>query len=360
MKRQRQQPQKVDVFLRPVDKVGAANMSACFAVNTLAQGKPEGKRDVVVDLQEGDSNLDLGVTVYFIVDGKQAIMYDTQPKPELASSCIRLMEKQNVQVKQIVLSHKHGDHVGGLASPELNNIKVLAQVNTKDDLVAANEAARKKGGTTNRVPDETYTDFKTLSLGETDINVVNFDAHTDDGSGLFINNDVVLMGDECEDNIPFIADAERVQTQKQNLEQRINEIEAQGIKTICPAHGNGATIFNGCFTLDLCKSNLAYLETMTTELQNACDFLERDSNGGSIQEGQALKKLKLLAPGFNMRPEDIREAYGGVHLSNCLSLSEAQGQPARQKGGGQNGGQNGGQDGGQDKKIKKTKKNRNN
>ncbi|XP_044721436.1 uncharacterized protein HRG_04351 [Hirsutella rhossiliensis] len=115
-------------------------------------------------LQQGDSNLDLGVTVYFIEDGNQAVMYERQPVAELASTCIGMMQERGANGNEIVLSHKHQDHVEGLTSSQLNQVSVLAQDNTKT--APAQDGAM--------VPDETYTDFKALSVGATNINVTHF------------------------------------------------------------------------------------------------------------------------------------------------------------------------------------------
>ncbi|KJZ72573.1 hypothetical protein HIM_08097 [Hirsutella minnesotensis 3608] len=330
MKRQRQQ-QTVDVFFGQVQNA-PVTMHACFAVNTQEQQKPQNFQTMqTIDLQKGDSNLDLGVAVYFTQDGNQAIMYDTQPVPELASTCLGMMQQQGVNVNQIVLSHKHQDHVGGLGSDALNQIPVLAQDNTL-------KALQQDGG---RTPDETYTDFKALTIGNVNVNVSHFDAHTNDGSGLFINNAMVLMGDECEDNIPFIAEPERIQSQRDNLNQRINEIKAQGINKVCPAHGNGQTILDGCFGLDLCVSNLKYLDIMMNDLNNACDFAGGGGNGNGNAKNQAFQKLQQLAPQLDKQSGEIREAYGVAHLSNCRSLQQLEG-GGRQGGRGQGNGGNGG------------------
>ncbi|POR34816.1 Uncharacterized protein TPAR_05011 [Tolypocladium paradoxum] len=243
----RQSRSNIPVFFGMVQNT-TTPMLACFAggsegkvpQNTIA------KKNVNLRGERFDPNLELGVTVYFpLVSENCAIMFDTQTSPTLASACLDFMSEMGVGVNNVVLSHKHQDHVNGLSAAQLNNVPVIAQKNTKTAL------ARGKG----RLPDQTFGETQTLSFGGAKVDLVHFKGHTNDGTGACMG-DFCLMGDECEDNIPFIAEPNRIGQQIQNLGQTIQTVQSKSIQKVCPAHGNGATIFNGCFTLDLCKSNL--------------------------------------------------------------------------------------------------------
>ncbi|RDA92691.1 hypothetical protein CP533_3708 [Ophiocordyceps camponoti-saundersi (nom. inval.)] len=313
IKRQNQGKQNVNMFLNRVQNTSAP-LFACYLGGESGREPQNALQSTTVNLgnEEPDPNNDLGVTSYFLTDGKQAIMFDTLTSPKLASACLQMVQNNNNQagnnqsndqdsignVQQVVLSHKHQDHTAGLPAPELNQAKVITQENTRQALAQAKS----------RPPDETYAESATLSLGGNNVNLLHFVGHTNDGTGACVG-DVCLMGDECEDNVPFIAEPERIQSQIQNLGKTIQTVQSQGVDKVCPAHGNGNTIAGGCFSLALCQSNMQYLQIMASNLQAAC--------------GQSLQQL---APQIGRQPGDITQAYAGVHEENCRSLKQAQGQ----------------------------------
>ncbi|PFH59278.1 hypothetical protein XA68_12594 [Ophiocordyceps unilateralis] len=302
------------MFLNRVQNTSAP-LFACYIGGEAGREPQNALQKATVNLgnEEPDSNNDLGVTSYFLSDGQQAMMFDTLTSPVLASACLEMVQNSNQggnqqnnigQVQQVVLSHKHQDHIAGLSAPELKQAKVITQDNTRQALAQANS----------RPPDQTYTDSATLSVGASNVNLLHFVGHTNDGTGACVG-DVCLMGDECEDNVPFIAEPERIQSQIQNLGKTIQTVQNQGVDKVCPAHGNGNTIAQGCFPLSLCQSNMQYLQIMASDLQAAC--------GQSLQE---------LAPQIGRQPGDITKAYAGVHKENCQALSQVQGGSRRGRG----------------------------
>ncbi|RDA89264.1 hypothetical protein CP532_0496 [Ophiocordyceps camponoti-leonardi (nom. inval.)] len=311
VKRQNQGKQNVNMFLNRVQNTSAP-LFACYIGGESGREPQNALQSMTVSLgnEEPDPNNDLGVTSYFLSDGKQAVMFDTLTSPVLASACLKMVQRNDQagnqsndqgsigNVQQVILSHKHQDHTAGLPAPELDQAKVITQENTRQALAQAKS----------RPPDETYGESATLSIGENNVNLLHFVGHTNDGTGACVG-DVCLMGDECEDNVPFIAEPERIQSQIQNLGKTIQTVQSQGVNKVCPAHGNGNTIASGCFSLALCQSNLDYLKIMASNLQEACE-----------------KSLQQLAPEIGRQPEDITQAYAGVHEENCQSLRQAQGQ----------------------------------
>ncbi|PHH82777.1 hypothetical protein CDD82_4851 [Ophiocordyceps australis] len=276
-------------------------MYACFAGGSENKVPQNFEAKEVVDLQDEavDPNLELGVTVYFPqVSANQVIMYDTSTSPKLASACLDFVEQMGMGVSNVVLSHKHGDHTAGLESKDLDKIDVVAQENTKSAL------SQGKG----RVPDETFKQKANLGSGNNKVALMHFTAHTNDGTAACMGN-LCLMGDECEDNIPFIAEPDRVVDQAKNLKQTIQTLESQSVDKVCPAHGNGATIFDGCFGLGLCKSNLKYLQLISSDTENTC-----------------AQTLQQLAPKIGRKEKDITQVYAEIHQQNCKAVASANGQ----------------------------------
>ncbi|KAF4595170.1 Amidase signature domain protein [Ophiocordyceps camponoti-floridani] len=310
LKRQRQSKQNVKMFLNRVQNTSAP-LFACYLGGEAGREPKDALQSTTVNLgnEEPDPNNDLGVTSYFLSDGGQAIMFDTLTSPVLASACLDMVQSDKQagigQVQQVVLSHKHQDHIAGVSAPELKQAKIITQDNTRQALAAARS----------RAPDETYTESKNLMVGQSNVTLLHFVGHTNDGTGACMG-DVCLMGDECEDSVPFIAEPERIQSQIANLNSTIKTVQSRGIDKVCPAHGSGNTIAGGCFSLSLCQSNMRYLQLMASDLQTAC--------GMSLQQ---------LAPQFGRQSEEVTQAYAGVHKENCESLSQAQGGRRGRRGG---------------------------
>ncbi|PHH66945.1 hypothetical protein CDD81_5297 [Ophiocordyceps australis] len=286
---------KIPVFFGALQNTSTP-MYACFAGGSENKVPQSFEAKQVVDLQDEsvDPNLVLGVTVYFPqVSQNEVIMYDTSTSPKLASACLGFVEQMGMQVRDVVLSHKHQDHTAGVDARQLDAIPVVAQENTKTDLAQGN----------GRLPDKTFRQEASIGSGNNALDLLHFNAHTDDGTAACMGN-LCLMGDECEDNIPFIAEPERVLNQAQNLQQTIQTLESKSVDKVCPAHGNGDTIFEGCFGLDLCKSNLKYLQLISSDTRNTC-----------------AQTLQQLAPKIGRRERDITQAYASIHEENCRALT---------------------------------------
>ena len=77
-----------------------------------------------------DGALSLGIASYAIVDGSEALVYDTHVSVEHARHVRSFLEDKGVRKFTVVLSHWHLDHVAGTAA--FNDCEVIASERTAE------------------------------------------------------------------------------------------------------------------------------------------------------------------------------------------------------------------------------------
>ncbi|KAM4065809.1 metallo-beta-lactamase superfamily protein [Hirsutella rhossiliensis] len=329
LRRQNQQD-RVNIFFGQVQNVGA-EIYGCYAGGSDDADKiPKGIQPKSVSLNgEGfDPNLNLGVMVYYIKASQNSVvMFDTSTAKALADSCNQQLKQQTgLGIDKVILSHEHGDHVAGLNAESLKQIPVVAQ----DSLV---EGLKAKGGDDSPLKEDKSRTYVPLKEGESKafqmqdgvMNVTNVQAHTQLGTVAMING-VALMGDELESTVNFLV-SKNTQQQSGQLQKSNNILGENNVEKVLPAHGSGAAMFGGQFSLQLLQSNQQYLELMATNPQSVCGNQQQ-------QEGKA-----QLAQQIGIKANDITDAYFDTHINeNCKTVGAQAGQ-AKQ---GQNGNKGGG------------------
>ncbi|KAM3508631.1 hypothetical protein MY10362_001090 [Beauveria mimosiformis] len=302
--RQNQQNQ-VNIFFGRIQNVGA-EIYGCYAGGSDDADKiPQGIQPTSVNLNgEGfDPNLNLGVMVYYIKASQNSVfMFDTSTAEVLAESCNQELQQQTgLGIDMIILSHEHGDHVAGRNANSLKRVPVMAQSSLVQKLGA------RGGGNVPLSSDQSLT----FQMQDGVMNVTNVQAHTKLGTVAMING-VALMGDELESTVNFLVSSN---TQRQNNQLQISQsiLGENNIQTVLPAHGSGAAMFAGQFSLQLLQSNQRYLELMATNPQSVCP---QNKNGRQLAQAKA-----QLGRQIGVRASDITDAYFETHINeNCQTV----------------------------------------
>lgn len=255
-----------------------------------------------------DGAYSLGIATYALVDGVEAILYDSHATLDHARAIRTHLEGLGVRTMRLVLSHWHTDHIAGnaifadceiianrlTARTMLENIKTLAR-NTP----AINPVV---------MPNRLFENEMTLSLGNRTIRLMQFDIHSADGTVLFLPEEgLLLAGDTLEDTITYVSEPEHIATHITEL----NRLKTLPIRRILPDHGARETIAAGGYAPSLIDANRDYLERLSASA------LDKTLDDVSLREFVAAD----IAAGRIL----YFEPYEAVHRSNIAEVRKALG-----------------------------------
>ena len=153
--------------------------------------------------------LSLGIASYAIVEGDEAIVYDTHVSLAHAAFIRNWLTEAGVRQVTVVLSHHHLDHVAGTAA--FGTVPVIANIRTA--VMARDRAGIEAGRGPPAIaplilPTETFDGQRTLSVGRRRVDLVTANIHSDDQTLLWLPDaGLLLAGDALEDTVTYVADA---------------------------------------------------------------------------------------------------------------------------------------------------------
>lgn len=179
---------------------------------------------------------------YVLVDdNKLAIMIDPGGSEE---ELIEFIEKNNLELEYIVLTHGHADHIGGVEKlKEHFDIPVIAHEDAKELLEDSekNLSTQMLRKPIEIVPDILVNETSKLELGELEIDIIHTPGHTKGGMCLKVNN-VLFAGDTL-----FKNSLGRSDLHGGNQEELLNSIKEKLLvldddTEVLPGHGEKTTI----------------------------------------------------------------------------------------------------------------------
>lgn len=201
----------------------------------------------------------LGVASYAIVDGGEALVYDTHISVPHAEAIRAHLESLGVISIRVVLSHWHKDHVAGNAA--FADCEIIALALTAERL---NENREKIKTATPPIhplvmPNRQFEGGLDLKVGQRTVELQHFAIHSADGNVLWLPEEKLLLaGDTVEDCATFIAEAEHVATHIEELKR----LRLLPIDRILPSHGDRDRIAAGGYHATLIDANRGYLERL--------------------------------------------------------------------------------------------------
>lgn len=205
----------------------------------------------------------VGVATYAVVDGAEALVYDTYPSIDQAQQVRTWLEKRGVKHFIVVNSHWHLDHVGGNAL--YADSSVIATKKARAQLIR--HKAQIEDGTLQgppaisplKVPEVDITEPTTVSVGRYTVELRPVNIHSADGLVAWLPQDrLLLAGDTLEDTLTFIAEPESLAEQYRNL----GAMKAWAPVGILPNHGDPAIIAKGGYHTDLIDMTRNYIRSM--------------------------------------------------------------------------------------------------
>jgi len=273
-------------------------------------GRVDGYRFAADPNWVDDGALALGIASYAIVDGDEALIYDTHVSVEHARFVRGALEAQGVKRFVVLLSHCHLDHVAGTAA--FADCEVIATARTAEQLTAkrrAIEAGALSGppGIDPLVlPTLTFDDRMRLDVGRFRLEVIHVNIHSDDAAVVWIpEQDVLLAGDTLEDTVTYVADPDGLDAHLVDLE-RLSDLAPD---RILPNHGDPNVITGGGYPSGLIRATQDYIRV----LQRCRD--EPDLRDAPLAE--------LVADSLDAGWITYFEPYETVHRANVEAVTPA-------------------------------------
>ncbi|MCM5558731.1 MBL fold metallo-hydrolase [Pleomorphomonas sp. JP5] len=250
-----------------------------------------------------DGAYSLGIASYAIVEGSEAIVFDSHISLDHARAVRRHLERLGVTRCKLVLSHWHDDHVAGNAV--FADGPIVAHRLTREAL-AANRDKLENGDPAIRplvMPTDVFDDEMKLVVGNRVVEALHFDIHSADGVVLRLPDaGLLLAGDVVEDTITYISEADRTPTHISEL----GRLAALSFASILPAHGDPGRIAAGGYDTGLVTANRSYLMRLLA---------------GEGRDGAPLSRF--VAEDVAAGRIDYFEPYEAVHQANLKALAAA-------------------------------------
>jgi cyclase len=210
-----------------------------------------------------DGALGLGIASYAIVDGEEALVYDTHVSVEHARFVREALEAEGVRRFVVVLSHKHLDHIAG--TEVFADCEIVATRLTAEALAAAKDAieagtqAGPPGIDPLVLPTRTFEDRMTLDVGRRRVELIHVDIHSDDAAVLWLADErVLLAGDTLEDTVTYVSEPGGLDRHLAELDR----LSALGPDRILPNHGDPDVIAAGGYPQGLIDATRDYLHVL--------------------------------------------------------------------------------------------------
>ncbi|RUW26355.1 MBL fold metallo-hydrolase [Mesorhizobium sp. M4B.F.Ca.ET.215.01.1.1] len=206
-----------------------------------------------------DGAYTLGICTYAIVDGSQALVYDTHISLPHARLVRRTLEEMGVTSIRVVLSHWHDDHIAG--NEVFHDCEIIANRLTASALERG-RAEIEGGNPPIRplvLPNRIFDNNLHLTVGAIPVELRQVEIHSHDGTVLLMPDaGLLLAGDTLEDSITYVSEPERLAEHLIDLER----MAGWRFDRILPNHGSCETIAAGGYDRSLIAATQAYVRKL--------------------------------------------------------------------------------------------------
>ena len=207
-----------------------------------------------------DGAYGLGACSYAIVEGVEALVYDTHMSLAHARLIRNHLADAGVNQIRVVLSHWHADHVAGNAI--FADCEIVANRLTAAAL-ELNRATLESGTPPIRplvMPNRLFDTELTVQVGQRTVECRQVDIHSQDGTVLVLpDSGLLFAGDALEDPITYV-------TEPRRLAQHLVDLDRMAtwkVRAILPNHGAPDIIGAGGYGPGLIAATRAYVEKLT-------------------------------------------------------------------------------------------------
>lgn len=223
-------------------------------------GRIEGYRFAAGPNWVDEGALSVGISSYAIVDGGEALVYDTHVSVEHALVIRKALEEAGVRSFTVVLSHRHLDHVAGTAV--FADCEVVANERTAE-LLERDRAAIEAGSLEGPpaidpliLPTRVFSGREQLEIGRKRVELIHANIHSDDATVAWLPEQALLLcGDTMEDTITYVDEPHGFDAHLADLD-RLRRLAPD---RILPNHGDPDVIAAGGYSTDLIRATEQYI-----------------------------------------------------------------------------------------------------
>jgi glyoxylase-like metal-dependent hydrolase (beta-lactamase superfamily II) len=203
-----------------------------------------------------DGAYSLCICTYAIVDGPQALVYDTHISLAHARFIRLALEAMGVTSIRIVLSHWHKDHIAG--NEVFQDCEIIANSLTASALMRNRAGIESANPPISPLvlPNRTFDDTLRLTVGSLAVELRHVEIHSHDGTVLVMpETGLLLVGDALEDPITYVAEPRRLAWHLKDLER----MAGWTTDRILPDHGSLQVIEAGGYDSRFIAATQAYV-----------------------------------------------------------------------------------------------------
>lgn len=244
----------------------------------------------------------LGICSFAVVDGTEALVYDTHISLAHARIIRRTLEQAGVRHMRVVLSHWHDDHVAG--NGVFADCEIIANRLTAD-MLAAHRPQMENATPPIRPligPNRLFEGSLALTVGSVPVELRQIDIHSRDGTVALLPGGLLLAGDTLEDPITYVDEPDRL---PQHLEG-LAEMARWPLTRILPNHGAEAVIAAGGYGPELIGATQRYVAALR---------LARTDPRTAVPDLRT-----LMAPQFAAGTLGYFAPYEAVHRGNLVAV----------------------------------------
>jgi glyoxylase-like metal-dependent hydrolase (beta-lactamase superfamily II) len=270
-------------------------------------GRIEGHRFAAADNWVDDGALSLGIASYALVEGDEALVYDTHISVPHARAIRAALEGRGVRRFTVVLSHWHLDHIAGTAA--FADYEVIANSRTAAHMERCKSAI--EAGTHHGppaiapliMPTRLFDGEFRMQLGSRELQLIEANIHSDDATVIWLpDTRTLLAGDTLEDTVTYVGEPENFGRHIEDLDR----LYALDPASILPNHGDPDIIAAG-----------GYSKTLIPATQDYIRKLQRSANESGLRE---LTLLEFAAPLIESGAIRYFEPYEAVHRGNVAAV----------------------------------------
>jgi glyoxylase-like metal-dependent hydrolase (beta-lactamase superfamily II) len=251
--------------------------------------------------------ISLGIASYAILDGEEALVYDTHVSVAHGRLIRAALEAAGVHRITVLLSHWHLDHVAGTEA--FGDCEVLATVRTGELLFEQREeieAGSLEGPPAIApllLPTRTFAEPTEFVVGTRRLELIPVNIHSDDAVVVWDPEaKLLLAGDTVEDTVTYVDEPWGFEAHLRDL----GRLAALGPAHVLPNHGDPGVIASGGYGPGLLRATEDYIH-----------FLQRCAAEAEMRE---LPLREVLATAINAGEVIYFEPYEDVHRENLATI----------------------------------------
>ncbi|HXR60220.1 MAG TPA: MBL fold metallo-hydrolase [Solirubrobacterales bacterium] len=275
-------------------------------------GRVEGYRFAPQPNWVDEGALSLGTASFAILEGEEALVYDTHTTLEHGRWIRAALEAEGARRFTVLLSHWHLDHVAG--NEAFADCEIVAGARTAELLreheqeIEAGEHYGWPPVSPLVHPTRSFAGRKTFQVGDREMEAIPVNIHSDDAVVLWDPAQrLLLAGDTVEDTVTYVEEPQHFASHLRDLDQLL----ALEPVAVLPSHGDPEAIAGGGYDSGLLSATQDYIR-----------LLQRMPDEPELRE---LPLRELLARQLEAGQLRYFEPYERVHRENVQTVLSAGG-----------------------------------